>query len=193
MDIVVTVLSFCGTLLGGYLYSYFRKKGEHLATKEDIEEITRKIETVKTELGQRLRINSFRYEKEFAVLVDINKAIFEFRELATQYGRMIETAWSRGNSTAPKSEFHDLYIKKSEELRYMAEAYRPFYPEDVYDMIIDFDRECSACANHALKTSTPPEFNEHWDLARISAKTIVEKADQIVHAIRKRIKLWEQT
>jgi len=33
-----------------YLRSYFQEKGKNLATKQDIEEITRKVETIKTDL-----------------------------------------------------------------------------------------------------------------------------------------------
>ena len=55
MDYVSLVLVFCvGTLLGKYLPSYLSKKGENLATKEDIAEITREVERVKSEYTERL-------------------------------------------------------------------------------------------------------------------------------------------
>jgi hypothetical protein len=48
MDLLALVVGLvAGIELKDYLPSYIRKKGENLATKEDIEEITRKIESVK--------------------------------------------------------------------------------------------------------------------------------------------------
>lgn len=46
-------------LLKNYIASYFREKGKNLATKEDIEEITRRVEGVKTQYSteiERLRL-----------------------------------------------------------------------------------------------------------------------------------------
>ena len=55
MDYVSLVLVFCvGALFGKYLPSYLSKKGENLATKEDIAEITREVERVKSEHTERL-------------------------------------------------------------------------------------------------------------------------------------------
>jgi hypothetical protein len=42
----------CGYFLKSFFPKYFEEKGRNLATKEDIEEITAKIETVKAEINQ---------------------------------------------------------------------------------------------------------------------------------------------
>ena len=48
-SILYMVIAFLvGLFVKSYLPAYFSKKGENLATKEDIEEITRKIESVKS-------------------------------------------------------------------------------------------------------------------------------------------------
>jgi len=44
---IIVILANC---CASWLYSYFSKKGNNAATKEDIEEITRQIETVKNEI-----------------------------------------------------------------------------------------------------------------------------------------------
>lgn len=48
------VLFFVLPLAGGYIGSYFRQKGKNLATKEDIETITKEIESVKFEFAKEL-------------------------------------------------------------------------------------------------------------------------------------------
>lgn len=54
MNIIVIIMSFLvgiilGLIIHNYLPSYMKKKGENLATKEDIGDITEKIEGVKNE------------------------------------------------------------------------------------------------------------------------------------------------
>jgi hypothetical protein len=39
---------------GAFLGSYLKKKAEHLATKEDIEEITKKVEDIRTQYSEQL-------------------------------------------------------------------------------------------------------------------------------------------
>lgn len=192
MDILVAVLSFCGTLLGGYLFSYFKKKAEHLATKEDIAEITRRIETVKTDLEQRLKINSFRYEKEFAVLVELNEAVFRFRDFAKQYG-VIALDYKKSNMSGEKSKFQDDYVASAAELHGLAEKYRPFYSDRIYDLIIELDAEAKSCAVNAMLTSTGAvdQQGEFWGKAEAASNAIVEKVEEIVVEIRARVREWE--
>ena len=54
-DIAWTLISLLfGLILGNFLPKYLSKKGENLATKEDISEITDKIESVKHEYATRI-------------------------------------------------------------------------------------------------------------------------------------------
>jgi len=47
MDYLILIIQVIGFLFLGLLNSYFLKKGDNLATKEDISEITNKVEEVK--------------------------------------------------------------------------------------------------------------------------------------------------
>ena len=51
LELLVEVLIICG--IGLYLRSYLKKKGENLATKEDVELITDKVEGVRSEYAER--------------------------------------------------------------------------------------------------------------------------------------------
>lgn len=72
---LLTALAIVGYLLKNYLPSYFGEKGKNLATKEDISEITEKIESVRTQYSsaiERLRVdlrrNAFEHETRFSKL-----------------------------------------------------------------------------------------------------------------------------
>lgn len=56
LDISTLVLLGILALLGGFLGSYLRTKGKNLATKEDIEAITKKIESIKAEYATQLEL-----------------------------------------------------------------------------------------------------------------------------------------
>ena len=59
-QITWTLVGFILALvINNFLPKYFGKKGENLATKEDISEITNKIETVKHDYAKGLSDNNF--------------------------------------------------------------------------------------------------------------------------------------
>jgi len=79
MDILPVVVGLVlGFLLKDYLPSYARKKGENLATKEDIEEITRKIESVKVAI-------SFEKEREKQFLDTKQQLLMNFYDEITAF------------------------------------------------------------------------------------------------------------
>ncbi len=52
LDLVILIVGVvAGLVLKDYLPAYARKKGENLATKEDISEITRKVESIRSDYG----------------------------------------------------------------------------------------------------------------------------------------------
>ena len=82
MNILLVVGTFISSLIGAFFGKYFGKKGENLATKQDISEITQKIENVrleyakqlestKADLSSQLKTHGFRYEKEYEILNEL--------------------------------------------------------------------------------------------------------------------------
>lgn len=65
--------------LGSWLQSYFSEKGKNLATKEDIEEITRKIELTKNRSSALIERKILAYEEISKELSELQ--IYCFREL----------------------------------------------------------------------------------------------------------------
>lgn len=79
MGVSIALFAFVCACIGGYARSYMQEKGKSLATKEDIAEITRKIETVKDELGLKNYKKRMYLEKQFAAYLDIHDVIEKFR------------------------------------------------------------------------------------------------------------------
>lgn len=67
---IIEAIIFVALLCVAYIASYFRGKGRNLATKEDIEEITEKVESIKSQIQYAVQAKlNFRAE-EHAALTD---------------------------------------------------------------------------------------------------------------------------
>lgn len=67
-----------GFILKDFLPSYFRKKAANLATKEDIEEITQKVESIKADIGRSTHLQT-------KFLTEQQKLILRFYDDATEF------------------------------------------------------------------------------------------------------------
>lgn len=69
-----------------YLPTYFKKKGENLATKEDIKEITDKVESVKTDYARQLEL----FKHEITLLEKRRELSAQVVELINRYKALKE-------------------------------------------------------------------------------------------------------
>ena len=87
---ITSLMTAIVTLAGQYFVSYLRKKGENLATKEDIGRLTEIVENVKSQfavdlefirfnLGNKSTIQRLAAEKEFGALSEIAGCLFEIQ------------------------------------------------------------------------------------------------------------------
>lgn len=109
--IAVVVISF---LLKSHLPKYFEEKGKNLATKEDIEEITKKIETVRAAVSWEQSIQSAKYKlKHDACLETLSliDAIFS-HQLSDPQGSHIPKQYQ---STEKAREIHSKLILACED------------------------------------------------------------------------------
>ena len=75
--LIIGILFFIGNAVWSVILlcfqSYAKKKGEDLATKEDIAEITKKIESVKDNYNKSLEKHKIELQKEFESYKYINE------------------------------------------------------------------------------------------------------------------------
>ena len=75
-DIIILLISF----FFYFFISYFREKGKNLATKEDIEKITNKVEKVKSSYEQE----HIKLQKELETKIEVMKAKLKTSEIYFQ-------------------------------------------------------------------------------------------------------------
>ncbi len=64
--------------LSAYLGTYLREKGRNLATKEDVDKITRATEEIKAQISSQQWVKQRRRELQLDVVKDLNKLLAEF-------------------------------------------------------------------------------------------------------------------
>lgn len=104
--LTIVGMSIIGFILRNYLTSYSREKGKNLATKEDIVEITNKVEEVRSQYSsdiERLKIDLGLLARKHDILLDEKIRVFkELQKRLVAYKRYCEAALGEFSP----SEFH---------------------------------------------------------------------------------------
>lgn len=174
---------------------YLGEKGKNYATREDIQEITRKIESVRTAVNMRFQISRFRYEKEYSILEALSAKAVDLRD-ATKLLRPVVDQYSDDQTPEQRKQFRiERYREAMRAMYELTEKSRPFYPEEIYNLIGELDklgwREAVA-----YKTDSPDNYSgrnrlAYWDEGEANCKRIGELADDLIDMIRRRIRSWE--
>lgn len=134
---IISVVAFISPLFGSFLSSYMKKKGENLATSEDIQSVTKKIEEIKSYFGNqteelRAKLNiSGKYISEF--MAEKRQAYLEAYTALSYWGELCFSfrpsgiPWeSKENIEITKKNFSEAFFKTNEK-----KAILSVYNEDV--------------------------------------------------------------
>jgi hypothetical protein len=177
-----------GWLLKSFMPSYFSEKGKNLATKEDVGEITRRIEEVKAAIGSRIHVYQVRYEHEFKILLELSEKLVAVRDAAQ--GLRPEASYEDINDPEVKKARMAKYIEAARELYLFVETRQPFFPEQIYQAIKVLD-QVSWREFVAFKIRKPDEGLMYWDSALKNGAEIGKIASAGLLLIRDRIQRWE--
>jgi len=197
-------LLLLGAVVGGGIYfrSYLSKKGENLATKDDISEITTKIEDVKHDYASRLeslrsamlarlQIDHVRYQNEYVILSDLSEKVVELRDSAI--------------GLRPSADIHDpseseedrkrRRLKNFDEASYqyysLVSTKKPFIPEEIYEIVDELRKKSRSEAIRYAHGAPDKDPIKYWDESDKNAEVIEKLANDVMTAIRERVKTWE--
>ena len=204
LELIYLIVGITLGWLAQSIQSYVRRKGENLATKEDVAEITREVERVKheyasqaesirTSLLNRLNLNSFRYEKEFQILDDLTNALINVRDTARQLRPIMDSYDPNEDERDRKNRRLGQFFDASKELYRISEYKRPFYPAEIYDLIT---RLAEISRHEAIRyryhsPDDPKHFDTYWEEAEKNSEEISQRAQSALDAIRERVVSWE--
>jgi hypothetical protein len=174
--------------LRSYFRSYLSEIGKNLATKEDVKEITAKIEEVKASIGTRLHIYQIRYEREFGILLDLSEKLVAARDAAQ--GLRPEVSYDDINDPEVKKKRMERYIDAARDLYLFVETRQPFFPEDIYKTMKVLD-QVAWKEFVAFKNRRPDESPKYWDNALKNSAEIGKITGAALLQIRERVRRWE--
>ena len=188
---IINFLIFIGIL---FLSSYFKKKGENLATKEDISEITDKVENVKTsyatslekfksELTKQLYIHNLQYDSEYKIYLEIWEELIEVRNATLKMRPMFDT--STGDKEGRKQERLKIFADCFNKFHLNVDKKRPFYVESVYKELYELIK---IVHTEYIDYQYGEEYDKnYWKDANDNADKIISQIDAICNKIRERI------
>jgi hypothetical protein len=150
-------------LLVNFLPGYFSEKGKNRATKEDIEDITGKIEGVKADYQREIEVlrsqldrwtyrDKVAFEKEFEILTGLWNKVYELHV----WTKTAQVANACPNQLT-KQELREIESGSTAALQALsleAVRYLPFYPSQVHDAIVKF-LDATRIEGFSLPTAKP--------------------------------------
>jgi len=191
----LSALIFIGVLVllaKSFFPAYFGKKGENLATKEDIEEITQKIEAMKAAVGSKLYIHQTRYQNEFTILQDLSEKLVELRDAALCLRPTIDSYDPNEPEEERKRNRLKRYHEAAMKFYKLYETRRPFYPDDIYTGVKKLDRIVWTEVVQYKHGSGKNYDQDYWEKASTNAEEISKATDKVLNSIHKRVKYWEE-
>ena len=90
VDWWIYVLIIAFSAIGGFLGAYLKKKAENLATKEDIEDITKKIEDIRSQYSKQLELHKASLQLSNQLkLAALDKRLEKHQEAFTLWRRLL--------------------------------------------------------------------------------------------------------
>ncbi len=194
MGVFQAIVTALVTPIIWYFMPYFKEKGKNLATREDIEELTRLVESVKTEHAKKLAAHTVRFEKEFKALEEIWGKLLKLRNTAM---KLRPPGESYANEERTKDEEKK---KRFNEYREAFNAFwavlypnQPFLPPEIFscldDLLSTIWKEASSFKDSIDRRIDPREAEviAGWHEAQENIELIIEKTDTVCEMIRRRI------
>jgi|SRR5882724_874760 len=173
---IFTLFAIGGLVLFGkyYLPSYFSEKGKNLATKEDIAEITREVESVKASFLERQTQFSLFYQKQS----DAISGTYELLHPTTEFvGRMVHPV--QFGEDAAEVQRQEEGIAAFNKLSGFYWTHKIYFPETIcekMEVVLSTIQEAANNYRFARGDHTNPQSLELWYEAH---QTMRDKVPQL--------------
>lgn len=189
-----------GLIVGKYLPTYFSEKAKNLATREDIEEITRKVESVKqdfeaanrhlqAQLDRTVFVHRIQFETEFKALSEI------WQQLSAARGLMghLRSAWGHGDArekVMPLTVLQERLQSFTQSGRAFIKAvhdHSPFYPENIHTALLGIIAVMNVERGEVASTGPGEPDREWFDRGTANFEDVMARSNVVSQLIRARI------
>jgi hypothetical protein len=190
-NIVFYPLTIVLSIGGAWFISYFREKGKNLATKEDISEITRKVESIKADFAAKQHFSQIRYEREMKVFEEIWPKLCDLQSAALSLRPVWDNSPPEGQTVESRKQERPANFQAALQSYLMTINHnRPFYPPTIWE---ELQALLKLCWGEAVEfsTLTPRDDREYWKKAMDNAEAINKQIDKTCEAIRNRLSKFD--
>lgn len=187
--------NFVSGIIGAILViltKFGEKKFENLANKQDLEELTAKVESVKTiyqkeiegykaQLEQRKLVSRVQFEKEFQIYSEIWTSLIDMRTAAYNLRPLYE-----GNNPPTFTEKSSEFNKAFEKYWNVIEKNQPFYNEQIYSKLKDIRALVHKEGREAAMLPIGKDM-EYYIQGMKNVDEIINQTYEVCKAIRERI------
>jgi hypothetical protein len=197
-DLVFYPLIIILSIGGAWLISYLREKGKNLATKEDVSEITQKVESIKTDLAAKQHFSQIRYERELGVYEDLWPKLCDLQAAVISLRPILEFvpdhADEKEQATVEKKK---CFWEAHNSLFKVVNHERPFYSSEVWE---ELDKLINLCWGEAVEWGICSNIinmrarenrEDYYEKSIKNADAIKKQIDKICEAIRKRLNKFD--
>lgn len=151
----------CSALAGGfgaYVGAYLRQKGQNLATREDLAQITEVQEAIKSKLAVQVHFGRLRYEREFEVYREVWRAVRGFYSESISTGLWPDALTGSGPTSSTKESWQTAW----RELHRIVEDNQPFYPEELRRELSAFTESARRMAESYRDDNASPSERQRF-------------------------------
>src|SRR5438445_7369720 len=198
LDLVVLVVIVTAAMWMRYaLPAYLAEKGKNLASKEDLEELTRKVEGVRTQylselerlrfdLGRASLVHKAQYETEFRVYEEIWQRVIDVQRTVVALRPMVDQVDSKESDEERRSRRVQEFVEPFNAMQAAIWKNKPFYSAAVHRELQELShlfRGESIDYQHG----DPHRDKDYWLEAKKNLETISSKIEAVCEAIRQRV------
>lgn len=150
-----------------------------------------RIETLKSDLDRQLHISQLTFDKEFEILSELWNAFVDLRDSALH----LDPNWVEMDLHASAEQIeqrnksrYDRYLEHRASFLHIFEKNRPFYPQDIYDILHKFEK-ATQTRDLISFVSEQKATSESMlrDIQKVLVTEIIEANDLLCSAIRNQI------
>lgn len=190
----LTLIGVLFFIINHFSTSYLKKKGENLATKEDIRAITEGIESVKASYNALLSVRKMRNETEFQTLKKISQEVYSLTGVLVKFHPSISALALVGQSKEVTQghlqELHDQVVSFNN----LVHAYQPFYSEKIFSELQDLSADARKWSNYIFRSLDEDNiFKSHGsEILPQDLPDLDEARNRVTALIKERVKEWEE-
>jgi hypothetical protein len=184
--------------------SYIREKAKNLATKEDIEEITRKVEEIKGDvitgiellkwdLGKKSTVHRLAAEYQFKALAEIGATLFELSQATRKLRPIIDYYDPDESAQARNQKRYNEWVSGHNLFFQCVEKHRLFLPEALHKKFENI-RMISINEASSFRAVSDEEIMQPKDyqVAMDNIKALEESIQSAINAIQEKYLLIEE-